>query len=547
MAKKLIAVFRARFGIVAAVVIVLLAALAWHNRFVQDDAFISFRYSQNFVEGHGLVWNVGERVEGYTNFLWVLLVSGALYLGIEPVGFTYVVGIICFILSLIFAFKIAEMLLRSKDWALLAVILLGTNYSFSSYATGGLETQLQTCLFAATIWLLLAGMEAGEWTIRRLTAISVLLSAAILTRPDSVLLAAVVLPTIAFHLWRSRAEKAKKAATLGLPLLIIVGSWLAWKVSYYGDILPNTFYAKVSSVADYKLGLRYLYLFLFSYWLFPFALTVPAAIIRGLRKPNAKALILASMTALWLLYVVKVGGDFMEFRMFVPVMPFIVVLMIWSVLILTRWKLVHVGMVLLLVMGSMAHARHSAEGACSTLGLCHVETIPILSSHLCDPLENWVGIGKALGEAFGDGSDVTVAVVPAGAIPYYSRMKCIDMIGLNDKWIARHGEILPLRMAGHKRRSTFAHLVSRGVSLVIGHPIIVAPLGAEFQGFPPNFDLHFVYGIRASDEVPRGTSLLVIPIDDTSGVLAFYVKRSLAVERAIDENGWQIVPLDAHR
>ena len=40
-----------------------------------DDAFISFRYSQHLAEGHGLVFNVGEKVEGYSNFLWVVLVA----------------------------------------------------------------------------------------------------------------------------------------------------------------------------------------------------------------------------------------------------------------------------------------------------------------------------------------------------------------------------------------------------------------------------------------------------------------------------------------
>ncbi|MEZ4824399.1 MAG: hypothetical protein R2942_19210 [Ignavibacteria bacterium] len=46
-----------------------------NNKFIQDDAFISFRYVQNFVDGNGLVFNIGERVEGYANLLWVLILS----------------------------------------------------------------------------------------------------------------------------------------------------------------------------------------------------------------------------------------------------------------------------------------------------------------------------------------------------------------------------------------------------------------------------------------------------------------------------------------
>jgi len=52
---------------------------------VQEDAFISIRYAQNLVDGHGLVYNAGERVEGYTNFLWTLLLAGGLKLGVPPV------------------------------------------------------------------------------------------------------------------------------------------------------------------------------------------------------------------------------------------------------------------------------------------------------------------------------------------------------------------------------------------------------------------------------------------------------------------------------
>ena len=54
---------------------------AWWNRFIQDDAFISFRYAENFARGAGLVWNAGERVEGYTNFLWTMLMGVVIIVG----------------------------------------------------------------------------------------------------------------------------------------------------------------------------------------------------------------------------------------------------------------------------------------------------------------------------------------------------------------------------------------------------------------------------------------------------------------------------------
>ena len=59
-----------------------------------DDAFISFRYVDNLVAGHGLVFNAGERVEGYTNFLWVILLAGLQSLGMDPIPASRLFGLI---------------------------------------------------------------------------------------------------------------------------------------------------------------------------------------------------------------------------------------------------------------------------------------------------------------------------------------------------------------------------------------------------------------------------------------------------------------------
>src|SRR5690606_38133881 len=70
----------ARVALAALVALVALSGLIWPS-WLSDDAFISFRYAQNLVEGHGLVYNPGERVEGYTNFLWTVLAAGVIAFG----------------------------------------------------------------------------------------------------------------------------------------------------------------------------------------------------------------------------------------------------------------------------------------------------------------------------------------------------------------------------------------------------------------------------------------------------------------------------------
>ena len=74
-----------------------LVAVAWLNRFIQDDAFISFRYASNLVSGHGLTWNPGEPpVAGYSTFLWTVLVSSLLWLGVDPVIGSWALGLALF-------------------------------------------------------------------------------------------------------------------------------------------------------------------------------------------------------------------------------------------------------------------------------------------------------------------------------------------------------------------------------------------------------------------------------------------------------------------
>jgi arabinofuranosyltransferase len=90
-----------------------LVLLAWVNRFIQDDAFISFRYAENLVRGEGLVWNQGERVEGYSNFLWTILIAGGMKLGFEPVLLSQVLGVALYAFTLSCSFLLARLLLQS--------------------------------------------------------------------------------------------------------------------------------------------------------------------------------------------------------------------------------------------------------------------------------------------------------------------------------------------------------------------------------------------------------------------------------------------------
>ena len=362
-----------------------LVFLAWHNRFIQDDAFISFRYARNLVEGNGLVWNPGERVEGYTNFLWTVMIAGGMKLGLDPVVFTQILGLICFALTLIFTHKLARLLV-SPNWALLTMLLLGTNYSFSAYATGGLETQLQALIFTVTMYLLFGVMrEERKYSI--MAIISLLLSAGLLTRLDSAILAAVVIPIIVYQLLKEKSGmqvKVAKELLLVIPLVAIISIWFAWKLSYYGDILPNTYYAKAAGVSEPARGLWYVYSFMTEYWLAPFLLLGTVAIWA---KRNSQMSVLLTFVVLWLAYVIRVGGDFMEYRVLMPVLPCMMLIVVWSISWLGEARGVRVALISMILAGSLLFGIRSSQSsliAVSSLNVYDIESIEQLQGHLAD-------------------------------------------------------------------------------------------------------------------------------------------------------------------
>src|SRR5262249_46303235 len=155
--------------------------------FLIDDAFISFRYARNLALGRGLVYNVGERVEGYTNFLWTLMMSGAIRLGLDPGVTSQVLGVLAALATLAVLERWA-LDHGAPAWsALRAPGMLAVNASFAAWSTGGLETRFFTFLVVAAAWRLHREIHAPHgipWS-------ALLFALACLTRPEGWLALAV--------------------------------------------------------------------------------------------------------------------------------------------------------------------------------------------------------------------------------------------------------------------------------------------------------------------------------------------------------------------
>ena len=111
---------------------ILLLALSYvfYFRWVAEDAYISFRYARNLVEGHGLVFNVGEKVEGYTNFLWTLLLAPGLAFNMNPQSISLLLGLIFSTISFAFLF-LTHQKIFGKDSVPFFLFALAMNYTWA--------------------------------------------------------------------------------------------------------------------------------------------------------------------------------------------------------------------------------------------------------------------------------------------------------------------------------------------------------------------------------------------------------------------------------
>jgi hypothetical protein len=275
-----------------------------------DDAFIAYRYADHLAHGLGLTYNAGDRVEGFTSLLWVLLVAGGVRLGFAAPAVSQFFGILFGAAALVASFAYARVALAPKQrWlAALAPWLLVSSTAFSYWMTSGLETPLFVA--AVTAALLLDSRE------RRADA-TLAACVATLTRPEGVLVALVVLTSaMANHgEWR-------RLRSWRLPLLYgaFVMAITAFRLVYFGSPLPNTFYAKVGDVPA-AFTLHYAVSFVIQIFA-PLAVPFAIGVVREPKLRNG-----AIWAGVVFVYVAVVGADFAEHsRFFLPALPAIIAL-----------------------------------------------------------------------------------------------------------------------------------------------------------------------------------------------------------------------------
>jgi arabinofuranosyltransferase len=457
-----------------------------------DDAFISFRYAQQLVAGHGLVFNPGERVEGYTNFLWTIAMAGVLWLGGDPAYIARLVTLLIAQATVVLCFKAGTSILNSQFSMLhlTAPLLLATSGPFLLYSArgSGMETALFTLLLLGGVLAYLGRSRGGEGergrggdrssilhppsSILHPLGAGALLALAAMTRPEGLLVAAITVG----HTLVSR-RRGDAIALAGAFLAIFLPYYL-WRFAYYGLPLPNTFYVKVGATsAQVERG----WLYLADYWAaegWAWAIGLGAILIVGItknqeqrtknreprtenREPRTEEgeaavggrrsavggqrlssrftshvsrftshpnTYLALVVLAYSGYIVAVGGDWLPGSRFV--VPLVPLLVL----------LAQAGLAWLAQRG-----RWGAVLAGTLLALALLDHARhTLTTSAYDPSnriwsENDVvarrrEVGRWLRANTPPGT--LVAVEAAGALPYYSRRSAIDILGLNDRHIA---------------------------------------------------------------------------------------------------------------
>jgi arabinofuranosyltransferase len=422
--------------LVVGAAVTIAAALTAYSAWFNDDAIIALVYARNLVNGAGLVFNRGEYVEGYTCFLWVLLGALGIRLGVDPRIWLHLLGGASFVALVVGVYALGLALAPRQRWsAALASLAVAIYPPMACWSGSGMETGLFAALLVWSAWFHVRGSVLAPLFL-------VLLS---WTRPEGWLFAGLC---CADALWRDRRRGVPYIVAYAVPML----AWFGWRVWYYGDWLPNTFYAKVGGgFAAVPRGLHYLGTFLRAGGGGVFAAAFAVGAVLSFRRAPA----VVAFVALSVLYTVYVGGDvFALHRFYVPLIPLMMVLCVPSRRAMTVLVAAEAAAVVLL-WNTMATEVASARAA----------------TRIIDAL------GSSISGRIGPGD--VVASVGIGAVKWYTGATVVDVVGLTDRVVAStdHGQ-MGTGIPGHERSNADYVFARRPKYLLIPQEGYSIPLPA---------------------------------------------------------------------
>lgn len=391
---------------------------------VIDDLYIYFRYVNNFLSGNGIVFNKGEYVEGFSSFSWFLILSLAAYLKLPLELSSKISGMIFALVILLLVFKICEKQ-KLEMFSFAACCMMMFSLPFILWSISGFEIMFYIFLLLITFYKI---VNLNDHPVYYLF-VSILIFLISISRPEGLCFSLVSIILIFFT-----AQNKLYTLKISAAYLFLFGSFLLFRYIYFGDLLPNTYYAKIGhnifgyyEFRTYKNGIFYILFFfrdnpqfIIPFFLFP--------LIYKRIKSNKFFLFILIFISVQFIFVIFSGGDWMvDYRFMIPAIPFLSILTVVSIKEFTQvfnpGKLIFNTGILFLLLIIVLNL------FLSDYTIINKETIL------------WNNVKNVSNEIKKDISpDELTAIGSAGIIPYTLKdVTFIDMVGLTNKFVAKNG------------------------------------------------------------------------------------------------------------
>lgn len=418
---------------------------------IGEDCFISFRYAENLAQGNGLVFNQGEWVEGYSNFLYVIILSVFSFFGMDVVIAAKVLsvlfyGLIIFPASFFFIYRGQK---KVHPTRLFVPIALFFNPMMHYFADRALETHLFILLLIYAIYFVKR---------RKYLYSSIFFLCVTLTRPEGFIyfFAGALFPIAdAYRLFVKERKNINWVRTLSLrefflPFIIGFSLFILWRYLTYGYVLPNTVYAKVSKWNFiHNPSLIDLWHFNVSWSFIPILTVISFIFLVRVKKGTRekKGVFILGVTSLLIIlyniYIGKVPAE--KFRHLVPIVPLFIIIIGEAYRVLAdkikNYKIMWVIGIIVGLASSLTVNNYDAPKS-----RLQVKTMQFLTTwdiaervrwFLHPPIFHYAEAGREIKKLIPRNS--LVAADQMGQLGYYSGLKMIDMLGLIDRHIAHNG------------------------------------------------------------------------------------------------------------
>lgn len=419
-------------------VLTLLFSVSAFLFYVKDDTYITFRFSRNLVEWGEIAFNRGVRVEGYTNFLWMIILTIPAMLKTDMVIFAKTVSLLFSAGAVYFVWKISSFLNKDTSDGYLSsfssAMIFASGTSLALWTMSGLENGL-------FMFLILAGIYYTASSKKIFGAVFLTLSC--MTRPEGHLFLIAGAGIIAIRTFKERRITKQDIIWALIPFTAL-GIYHVFRYTYFGSLMPNTFLVKgsprlddvfrINTVNGFSIegaSVEYIKGFLdFNFNKFPVLLSFAALMTRD-RKRLLMNLFFLLIVAAFFIYHIRIGRDSMIFyRLFLPAMPFIAILSVEGIKNIAS-------------LVQIPHNFSRFAPIVLTVPLCagmllftHADENSFLNSYMDKSQRSHQELGHYLNEHAKQGE--TVAFQDMGGTPYIAKeISFFDTIGIVDPWMGK--------------------------------------------------------------------------------------------------------------